>query len=130
MDRNDDDDDVHLKLNRFPLKLDGVYEKINSDLIENHKLLECLDKIIGIIGDTGSGKSTLGNILCGIPFEVINGAVVFTGEIIFKNTEGAFSSIHSETSLPKYLLAEPVTFTETYSLGKIYDFGGFKDTRG
>lgn len=105
----------------------GVHKNLADQFVapirEGLKLIKtkCPDPInksfIALVGNTGSGKSTLVNKLCGIPIEIRGGK--------FVNIDGGGARIGdsgSETTLPAF-------FNARNNLGFVCDFPGLRDTR-
>lgn len=97
-------------------------QKIGQTLAQNQQIrVDLANKDITVVlGDTGAGKSTLINLLAGVPLRVNS-----RGELITKNeNEGAKigAGAKSVTKSPYYI--------DTADLGIVCDLPGFDDTDG
>lgn len=82
-------------------------------------------QIVLLVGNTGAGKSTIFNLLCGAEFEIREKGL--RNELIVKEGTKNYSLMMGGT---KSITKEPIYhFNEKYN-HLIIDFPGFKDTGG
>lgn len=105
------------------LRLKKIKQKYNNDktakfTLENISLTVNKGEIVGVVGESGCGKTTLAKIICGI-VEVEAGEIYICGKKYISNKKNAMEEIGSQY---KIIFQDPISsFDPQLSIGKSLD---------